>query len=134
VAAVASHFIQEGTVLTMVDSNGNKQVVSIDTSAEKLDQPMVVLVNHNSASGAEVLSGALQDYKRAVIAGVTTYGKGSFDQLYPLTGGGGIYLTIGRWYTPNGRLIEGKGITPDYPSTLTGDDLTNWAVGYLSSH
>jgi len=132
VAAVASYFIKEGIVLSTVDSNGKKEVVNIDKTSIKTDLPMVVLVNAYSASGSEALSGALQDYKRAVIAGEPTFGKGSFDRLYPLTGGGGIYLTIGRWYTPNGRLIEGQGITPDYPLTLTDDDLLNWTIDYLN--
>ena len=134
VAAVASYFIKDGTVVSLVDSNGKKDLVNIDTKSVKLDQPMVVLVNKYSASGSEVLSGALQDHLRAVVAGETTFGKGSFDRLYPLAGGGGIYLTVGRWYTPGGRLIEGKGITPDYPLTLSGDDLLNWALDYLKNH
>ena len=74
---------------------------------------MVVLVNQYSASGSEVLSGALQDYKRATIAGVTTLGKGSYNAFFDLSDDSAIYLTIGRWLTPDGREIEGKGITPD---------------------
>jgi carboxyl-terminal processing protease len=93
---------------------------------------MVVLVDNDSASGSEVLSGALQDHGRATIAGTTTYGKGSVDQLYQLSDGSGLYITTGRWLTPNGRLIEGQGIEPDITLTLTGDEEVQWAVDYLS--
>jgi carboxyl-terminal processing protease len=73
----------------------------------------VVLVNQFSASASEVLSGALQDRKRAQIVGVTTFGKGSVNRLKPLSDGGALYYTYGRWYTPEGRLIEGLGLEPD---------------------
>jgi carboxyl-terminal processing protease len=94
---------------------------------------VVVLVNQYSASASEVLSGALQDYRRATIAGVQTLGKGSYDQFFKLSDGSAIYLTVGRWLTPNGREIEGKGITPDIILTETGDDAVQWAVKYLDS-
>jgi carboxyl-terminal processing protease len=93
--------------------------------------PMVVLVDGFSASGSEVLAGALQDYDRAVICGAQTFGKGSVNQLYGLPGETGIYLTIARWYTPDGHLIEGVGITPDFPLDLNGDELLGWAIEYL---
>ena len=69
---------------------------------------MVVLVNSNSASASEVLSGALQDYGIAVVAGEVTYGKGSVDQFMELPDGSAIYLTIARWYTPDGHMIEDR--------------------------
>ena len=75
--------------------------------------------------------GALQDYGRATIAGTTTFGKGSYDSFFPLKDGSGIYLTIGRWATPKGRLIEGFGIEPDIKLDLHGDNMTQWAVDYL---
>jgi carboxyl-terminal processing protease len=94
---------------------------------------MVVLVDQYSASGSEVLSGALQDHNRALIAGNTTFGKGSVDFLYQLADGSGLYLTSERWLTPDDHLIEGKGITPDMKLDLTGDDLLNWAINYLKT-
>ena len=93
--------------------------------------PMVVMTDNFSASGSEVLAGALQDYKRAVIAGTQTYGKGSVNTLHMLDDGSGIYLTTARWLTPNGRLIEGEGIKPDYEIDLVGDEATQWAINYL---
>ena len=75
--------------------------------------------------------GALQDHGRATIAGTISFGKGSVDTFFPLKDGSGIYMTIARWLTPNGRLIEGKGINPDVPLTLLGDNATAWAIDYL---
>ena len=95
---------------------------------------MIVLVNDDSASGAEVLAGALQDQGRAAVAGNTTYGKGSVNILRKLDDGSGLYITTARWLTPNGRLIEGHGIGPDYKIELVGDEAIQWAIDYLKSN
>jgi carboxyl-terminal processing protease len=91
---------------------------------------MVVLVDNTSASGSEVLAGALADHGRATVVGATTFGKGSVNRLFQLDGSG-LYLTIARWLTPNGNLIEGQGVTPDIPLELTGEALVEWAIEYL---
>ena len=74
---------------------------------------MVVLINQFSASASEVLSGAIRDHGRGQVVGTTSFGKGSVNTLRPLEDGSGVYVSIARWYTPSGSLIEGVGITPD---------------------
>lgn len=76
--------------------------------------PIVVLVNNGSASAAEIVAGALQDQKRAIILGTQTFGKGTIQQLFPLSNGSAMKITIARYYTPLGKSIQAKGITPDY--------------------
>jgi len=131
VVDIASHFIKSGVIITMRDNQGFTKATQVNPNGTFTDLPMVVLVNQYSASGSEVLSGALQDYGRATIAGTVTFGKGSYDSFFELPDGSAIYLTIGRWLTPNGREIEGIGITPDVPLTLTGDEAIKWAVDHL---
>ena len=77
------------------------------------DIPVVVLVNSGSASASEIVAGALQDHRRAVIVGTQTFGKGSVQSITPVSGGGGIKLTTALYYTPNDRSIQAKGIVPD---------------------
>ncbi|MFH0768830.1 MAG: S41 family peptidase, partial [Chloroflexota bacterium] len=75
--------------------------------------------------------GALKDHGRATIAGMTTYGKGSVTVLHRLKDGSGLNITTARWLTPNGHMIEGEGIEPDYPLELEGEDAIQWAIDYL---
>jgi carboxyl-terminal processing protease len=131
VVDVASHFIKEGVVLTLVDNKGDRTSESVHPNGVYTDLPMVVLVDQYSASGSEVLTGALRDHKRATIAGTKTFGKGSYDIDIPLQDGSDIYLTVGRWLTPDGQLIEGQGIEPDYVLDITGDAEVQWAIDYL---
>lgn len=131
---VASHFIKNGTLVTMVDNKGNKQVESVHSNGAFTDLPMVILTDNQTASAAEMFTGALKDYHRATIAGAKTFGKGSYNITIPLQDGSAIYLTIGRWLRPNGQLIEGLGIDPDYPLTITGDAEIQWAIDFLHSN
>jgi carboxyl-terminal processing protease len=131
---VASRFLREGVVLYVVDNKGNKTSFSVKPGGITTDLPVVVLTDNFTASASEVLAGALQDHARAIIAGTRTYGKGSVNTLYKLQDGSGLYLTTARWLTPNGRLIEGKGIEPDYPLEVEGEDAILWAINYLKSH
>lgn len=129
---VTSRFVDEGLlVISVRDNEGNLEELKANKQQITTDLPIVVLVDGFSASGSEVLSGALQDYNRATIAGSTTYGKGSVNYLQQLADGSGIYITAARWLTPNGNLIEGKGIVPDVELELEGDDAIQWAIDFL---
>ena len=130
---IASHFITEGIIVQVRSNEGVIETDSVHKGLVTTDLPMVVLVDEFSASGSEVLSGALQDYDRALIAGNTTYGKGSVNYLHQLSDGSGLYLTSSRWLTPKGRLIEGQGIEPDIKLEVTGDDAVDWAINYLEN-
>jgi len=134
VVDVASYFVEKGEVVNVVDNQGKYSTIMVKPNKAVTDLPLVVLVDSYSASGSEVLAGALQDYKRATIAGTQTYGKGSVNVLRQLTDGSGLYITTARWLTPNGRPIEGEGIHPDYELELEGEDAIQWAIDYLKSN
>lgn len=91
----------------------SKQDYFLRTPADIKRVPLVVLVNSGTASASEIVAGALQDHKRAVVVGVKTFGKGSVQSVLPLGNQGGIKLTTARYYTPNGRSIQATGISPD---------------------
>jgi len=115
---VISEFVASGETFELRDRNGN--VERHDVSGEHLatKQPLIVLVDANSASAAEIVAGSLQVHKRAKLVGTVTFGKGSVQQDFPLSDGADIHLTIRRWYLPNGQTIDHKGLTPDVPVTL----------------
>jgi len=110
---VVSLFITDGLVLYEVDGSGHRTDHKSSGDGEFADFPMVLLANGFSASASEILAGALQDYERAPVIGDTTFGKGSVNILRRLENGGGLYLTFAKWFTPNGRPIEGTGVDPD---------------------
>ncbi len=93
---------------------GEKNDYLKDISEDYKKIPIVVLVNNGSASAAEIVAGALQDHKRAIILGTQTFGKGTIQQLFPLKTGSAIKITIAKYYTPSGKSIQAKGISPNY--------------------
>ncbi len=143
VIKVFSYFFMEGTLCITIDNKGNRGSENIHDyywmysledqpgTDDLIHQPLAILVNKETASGSEALCGALRDYGRAKIAGTTTYGKGSINMFFDLRDGSSIYLTVEHYLTPYGNEVEGKGITPDFILTQTGDDAIQWAVDYL---
>ena len=111
--AIASIFLDGQEVVSVVDRQGNKTVHKAGHG--KLDIPLVVMVNGDSASASEILAGALQDNKRALLVGDKTYGKGLVQTVYPLGNGGALKLTTQKYFTPDGTDINEIGITPDFP-------------------
>jgi carboxyl-terminal processing protease len=111
---VADHFIADGLI---VYTEGRDQDSRMRFTARKGDKelgyPMVVLINGGSASASEIVAGALQDHNRAVVLGTQSFGKGSVQTIIPLSEDSGLRLTTARYFTPKGRSIQAKGITPD---------------------
>jgi carboxyl-terminal processing protease len=121
---VASEFIEDGVILYEQYGGDNRDQYTALGNGRATDLPIVVLVNEGSASASEILAGALQDYERAKLVGVVTYGKGSVQQWVPLSADqGAARVTIARWLTPDERLIDGIGLTPDFIIELTEDDI-----------
>ena len=118
VIEVTSMFLEDDSlILYELDGKGDRDDHMARNAGEFVDIPLVVLANGYSASASEIVVGAIQDYDRAPIVGSTTFGKGSVNILRRLSNGGGLYLTIAKWYTPSGRLIEGNGVEPDHEVT-----------------
>ncbi len=120
---ITDFFLEDGEI---VSTKGRKVSETRKFFARKGDEikgkPIVVLINNGSASASEIFAGALKDHKRAIILGENSYGKGSVQSIIPLRNGGGIRLTISKYYLPSGKSISEVGVTPDIFVEEAGDD------------
>ena len=124
VCGVLRQILPEGLIVYTEDKNGKREEETCD-GKNKLDMPLAVLVNGNSASASEIFAGAVKDYGIGTIVGTTTYGKGVVQTIHSLTDGSAVKITIAKYFTPKGNDINKKGITPDVEAELSGD-ITDW--------
>lgn len=123
VCSILDTLLPEGTLVSTKDKYENEEKQTSDSSC--LNMPMAVIQNGNSASASEIFAGAIQDFKAGKIVGTQSFGKGIVQQIIPFNDGSAIKLTIEKYYTPSGKNIHGKGITPDVKvETPTGKEDT----------
>jgi carboxyl-terminal processing protease len=121
---VGSEFIDRDVIMHEVYGDGKQEEYNASGDGIATKIPLVVLVNEGSASASEIVAGAIQDYNRGMLVGVTTYGKGSIQIWTPLSNNeGAIRVTVARWLTPNGRQINEIGLKPEFEVTMTYEDI-----------
>lgn len=120
VVEMARMILPEGMIVYTEDKSGKRSEYTCDGDKE-LDVPLVVLVDMNSASAAEIMAGAIKDYKLGTLVGTTTFGKGIVQQIIPFRDGSAVKVTISAYYTPNGNNIHGLGIEPDVVCEFDGE-------------
>jgi carboxyl-terminal processing protease len=141
--SITDYFLNDGEI---VSTRGRKKSDSRRFFAREGDgingKPIIVIINNGSASASEILAGALKDHKRAIILGENTYGKGSVQSIIPLKNGGGMRITISKYYLPSGKSISDVGVTPDifveeaensFKANTDTDNQLNYAIKLLKS-
>jgi carboxyl-terminal processing protease len=118
---VTSQFVERGNVLLREDAEGQITAEPVKRGVEALDMPMVALANGGTASAAEIVTGALQDYERATVVGTTTFGAGTVLDEFSLADGSALLLAVEEWLTPDERVIWQEGLAPDVEVTLPPD-------------
>ena len=130
---IADFFLPEGTLATLEYRDGTTEYYKLTTDGKEIDIPLVVLINEFSASASEILSGALQDYDRATIVGVQSYGKGVVQYVLPVGNrGAGMQLTVAQYFTAKGNEVHKVGITPDVVAEWPEGDTTMYELGDLN--
>jgi carboxyl-terminal processing protease len=120
---VASEFIGEGVILYEQYGDGERDTYRALNDGQATEIPLVVLINEGTASASEIVAGAIQDYGRGKLVGVTSFGKGSVQNWVPLSNNqGAVRVTIAKWLTPNERTIQKTGLTPDVEVEITDED------------
>jgi len=121
---IAGWFLEKGELVTVEDFGEGKEKKDYiaEGNAKLAVYPVVVLINEGSASGSEILAGALRDNKEAKLIGQTSYGKGSVQELVKLRGGSSLKITVAKWLTPKGESITDKGLEPDIEVEMTEED------------
>ncbi len=131
---VASIFVPDGTIVTTRGRSQPTQVYAAKHNALAPSLPMAVLVDRDTASSAEIVTGALKDQGRAIVVGTRTYGKGVFQEIVPMPGGGALDITVGEYFTPNGQNLggggvrEGRGIKPNVYASSSPTSRTDQAL------
>lgn len=110
---IADFFLEKGKTIITIKDNKQKEEKTVAKQNQTYSMPVVILVNENTASASEILTGALQENNRAKVIGTKTYGKGVIQTVIPLSDGSGLKITTGEYFTPKGTEINKKGITPD---------------------
>ena len=122
---LTGYFLKPGSVVVQeVGRTVPEQTFRATGDGALANFPLVILVNKGSASAAEILAGALHDNRHIPLVGETTFGKGTVQELEPLSDGSSIKLTVAHWVLPSGRILDHDGIVPDYPVTISDSDLT----------
>ncbi len=126
---ISNMFIKSGTIVSIVDRDGNKQDYDAKPGLFLVSKPVVILVDESSASASEIFSGAMKDHKKAFLVGEKTYGKGRVQMISRLPNGSGINFTVAKYLTPLGTDIDHKGIEPDYIVEVDGNGFSEEADG-----